>query len=155
MTKFEKEYMESQFNQAVHACEVAAKKNKWVVELNVMKKDKFWNTWAKVNGYSDLVKKSHRFVAVLRMSVKGLGELCYSMSNKDDPENAVCNVLHTAIAGWRPKNDVDAFVRYSKASAKNRKKLIKCLNDFVVAILNEMDEAESIKNIMREKWGLH
>ena len=65
MTKIEKEYMEKQFAKAVKACETVAKKNACVKELTVLKRDKFWSTWAKVNGYSSLVKKivSLRFSA--------------------------------------------------------------------------------------------
>ena len=118
------------------ACETVAKKNACVKELTVLKRDKFWNTWAKVNGYSHLVKKSHRFVAVLRLSFGG-GDLCYSVSNPGQPEVAVLDVIKMAIAGWTPTPDsklIETFPEYGHVAKTNFKKIKRLMDAFVKAM---------------------
>ena len=141
MTNTEKEFMERQFARAVKACETVAKKNACVKELTVLKRDKFWSTWAKVNGYSSLVKKTHRFVAVLRLTF-GLnsgngGDLYYSVSNPDQPEIAVLDVIKMAIAGWTPTPDsklIDTFPEYGHVAKTNFKKVKRLMDAFVKAM---------------------
>ena len=141
MNKIEKEYMEKQFAKTVKACETVAKKNACVKELTVLKRDKFWSTWAKVNGYSSLVKITHRFVAVLRLTF-GLtlgngGELCYSVSNAEQPEIAVLDVIKMAIAGWTPTPDsklIETFPEYGHVAKTNFKKIKRLMDAFVKAM---------------------
>ena len=128
MTPFEKEYMEKQFAKAVKACEAVAKKRPYVKEFTVLKKDKFWATWAKANGYSSLVKKTHRFVAVLRLNFGGLGDICFSVSNREQPEIAALDVLKMAMVGWTTvpgSSDIGVFSNYCHVAKKNYKKMKK------------------------------
>lgn len=138
MTKSEKEFMERQFVKANAACAATVKKNKCVKQLEVLTKAKFWATWAKVNGYSHLVKKTHRFVAVLKLQFEGSGEMCYSVSNPDQPEIAVVDVINTAIAGWSPvpgSSNLDVFKEYAKVRKHGRFKTVKkILDDYVKAM---------------------
>lgn len=134
MTNAEKEFMEQKFNTANAACAETVKKNACIIQLEVLRKAKFWATWAKVNGYSHLVKKSHRFVAVLKLQYGGKGELCFSVSNPTQPEIAVLDVLKMAIAGWTPipdSNTINTFPEYSKACTARFKELKKVLDVFV------------------------
>lgn len=153
MTKIEKEYMEKQFAKAVKACEMVAKKNACVKELTVLKKDKFWNTWAKVNGYSSLVKKTHRFVAVLRLNFDNGGELCYSVSNSKQPEIAVLDVIKMAIVGWTPIPDsqtIGTFSKYGSVAKKNFKKVKRLMDAFVKAM--EAPEKKKVRKAYNIKW---
>ena len=137
MTNAEKELMERQFAKANAACAETVKKNACVIQLEVLPKAKFWTTWAKVNGYSHLVKKSHRFVAVLKLRYGGKGEVCFSVSNPEHPEIAVLDVLKMAIAGWTPTpdyNTINTFPEYSRACKARFKELKKVLDDFVKAM---------------------
>ena len=137
MTKIEKEYMEKQFAKAVKACETVAKKNACVKELTVLKRDKFWSTWDKVNGHSSLVRKTHRFVAVLRLTFGNGGELCYSASNSGQPEIAVLDVIKMAIVGWTPTPDsklIDTFIEYGHVAKTNFKKVKRIMDAFVKAM---------------------
>lgn len=157
MNKIEKEYMEKQFVKAVKACETVAKKNACVKELTVLKRDKFWSTWAKVNGYSSLVKKTHRFVAVLRLTF-GLtlgngGELCYSVSNAEQPEIAVLDVIKMAIAGWTPTPDsklIETFPEYGHVAKTNFKKVKRLMDSFVKAM--EAPEKKKVRKAYNIKW---
>ena len=141
MANTEKEFMERQFARAVKACETVMKKRPYVKEFTVLKKDKFWATWAKVNGYSSLVKKTHRFVAVLRLTF-GLnsgngGDLYYSVSNPDQPEIAVLDVIKMAIAGWTPTPDsklIDTFPEYGHVAKTNFRKVKRLMDAFVKAM---------------------
>ena len=59
MTKAEQEkiaFREQQFAKTTAACETVRGKFPFVKKFDVLKKDKFWATWAKVNGYSHLVR---------------------------------------------------------------------------------------------------
>ena len=137
MTKFEKEYMENQFTTTVKACNKVAKKRPYVKEFTVLKKDKFWATWAKVNGYSSLVKKTHRFVAVLRLNFGGFGEICFSVSNREQPEIAALDVLKMAMVGWTPIPDgktINTFSKYSSVAQAHFKKLKRLMYAFVNAM---------------------
>lgn len=137
MTKFEKEYMENQFAKTVKACDTVAKKRPYVKEFTVLKKDKFWATWAKVNGYSHLVKKSHRFVAVLRLNFGGLGYICFSVSNREQPEIAVLDVIKMAMVGWTPIPDgqtISTFSNYSSVAKTHFKKVKRLMDAFVKAM---------------------
>ena len=137
MTKFEKEYMDKQFAKAVKACEKVAKKNAWVKELTVLTKAKFWPTWASVNGYSHLVKKTHRFVAVLKLQFDGQGEMCYSVSNPEQPEIAVIDVIKMALIGWTPIPDsqtISTFPKYGSVAKANFKKVKRLMDAFVKAM---------------------
>lgn len=137
MTPIEKEYMENQFAKAVKACKTAVKKRPYVKEFTVLKKDKFWATWAKMNGYSRLVKKTHRFVAVLRLNFGGLGDICFSVSNMEQPEIATLDVLKMAIAGWTPEpgsSNLDAFAKYSSVAQAHFKKIKSLTDAFVKAM---------------------
>ena len=137
MTKFEKEYMETQFAKTVKACDTVAKKRPYVKEFTVLKKGKFWATWAKVNGYSHLVKKSHRFVAVIRLNFGGCGDICYSVSNGEQPEIAALDVLKMAIAGWSPIPDgqtISTFSKYGSVAQAHFKKLKRLMDAFVKAM---------------------
>ena len=133
MTESEKEYMERQFAKTAGACREAAARNGCVVEFDVLPKKKFWDTWAKVNGYSRLVKRSHRFVAVLRLSFGG-GDLCYSVSNPGQPEIAALDVLRVAIAGWTPDSTGETLDRFAAEGKKARahvKQVKRVMDDFV------------------------
>lgn len=153
MTKFEKEYMEKQFAKAVKACEKVAKKNSCVKELTVLKKDKFWATWAKVNGYSSLVKKTHRFVAVLRLNFDNGGDLCYSVSNQEQPEIAALDVLKMAMVGWTPVPDssnIGVLSKYGSVAQKNFKKVKRLMDAFVKAM--EAPEKKKVRKAYNIKW---
>ena len=149
--------MEKQFAKAVKACKTAVKKRPYVKEFTVLKKDKFWDTWAKVNGYSSLVKKTHRFVAVLRLTF-GLtlgngGELCYSVSNAEQPEIAVLDVIKMAIAGWTPIPDsktIGTFSKYGFVAQANFKKVKSLMDAFVKAI--EAPEKKKVRKAYNIKW---
>ena len=133
MTKSEKEYMERQFAKTAGACREAAGRNGCVVEFDVLPKKKFWETWARVNGYSHLVKRSHRFVAVLRLSFGG-GDLCYSVSNPGQPEIAALDVLKMAIAGWTPEPTGETLGRFMEAGREARahfEEAKRVMDDFV------------------------
>lgn len=137
MTKSEKELMDRQFAKANAACAATVKKNKCVKQLEVLTKTKFWATWAKVNGYSHLVKKTHRFVAVLKLQFGGRGEMCFSVSNPEQPEIAVLDVIKTAMAGWTPvpcSSNLDVFKDYAKSATANHKSVKKVLDNFVKAM---------------------
>ena len=153
MTKFEKECMDKQFDKAVKACEKVTKKHACVKELTVLKKDKFWATWAKVNGYSSLVKKTHRFVAVLRLNFSNGGDLCYSVSNSEQPEIAVLDVIKTAIAGWTPAPDsqtIKTFPKYGSVAKQNFKKVKSLMDAFVKAM--EAPEKKKVRKAYNIKW---
>jgi hypothetical protein len=153
MTNTEKEFMEKQFNKAVKACETVAKKNACVKELTVLKKDKFWKTWAQVNGYSHLVKKTHRFVAVLRLNFGNGGDLCYSVSNPEQPEIAVLDVIKMAIVGWTPTPDgqtISTFSKYGSVAQKNFKKAKSLMDAFVKAM--EAPEKKKVRKAYNIKW---
>lgn len=137
MTKAEKEFMDRQFAKANAACSATVKKNKCVKQLEVLTKAKFWATWAKVNGYSHLVKKTHRFVAVLKLQFGGRGEMCFSVSNPGQPETAVLDVIKTAMAGWTPvpcSSNLDVFKDYAKTAQANFKAVKKVLDTYVKAM---------------------
>ena len=137
MTPIEKEYMENQFAKAVKACKTAVKKRPYVKEFTVLKKDKFWATWAKANGYSRLVKKTHRFVAVLRLNFGGLGDICFSVSNREQPEIAALDVLKMAIAGWTPTPDgqtISTFSKYGSVAKEHFKKVKSLMDAFAKAV---------------------
>lgn len=137
MTKSEKEFMDRQFVKANAACAATVKKNKCVKQLEVLTKAKFWPTWGSVNGYSHLVKKTHRFVAVLKLQFDGEGEMCYSVSNPEQPEIAVLDVIKTAIAGWTPVpgSNLDVIKEYAKVISRGRYKSIKkVLDNYVKAM---------------------
>lgn len=155
MNKIEKEYMEKQFVKAVKACEATMKKCKCIKEFTVMRKDKFWATWAKVNGYSQYTRKTHRFVAVLRLSfgiAVGKGSLYYTMSNNEAPEIAALDVLKLALAGWNP-DDVaicETFPNYKKAAKANAKSLSRAIDTFVKAM--EAPEKKKVRKAYNIKW---
>lgn len=137
MTKSEKEFMDRQFVKANAACAATVKKNPCVKQLEVLPKAKFWATWAKVNGYSHLVKKTHRFVAVMKLQFEGKGEICYSVSNSEQPEIAVLDVIKMAIAGWSPEpgsNNFDAFQEHAKLAKTRFKAIKKVLDNYVKAM---------------------
>ena len=137
MTKVEKKYMETQFDKAVKSCDTVAKKRPYVKEFTVLKKDKFWATWAKVNGYSSLVKKTHRFVAVLRLNFGGYGDICFSVSNREEPEIAALDVLKMAMAGWTPIPDgqtINTFSKYGSVAQAHFKKVKRLMDAFVKAM---------------------
>ena len=113
------------------------KKNKCVKQLEVLTKAKFWPSWASTNGYSHLVKKTHRFVAVLKLQFNGRGEMCFSVSNPDQPEIAVLDVIKMAMAGWTPvpcSSNLDVFKDYAKTAKANFKAVKKVLDDYVKAM---------------------
>lgn len=93
MTGFDKKYTDTQFERASKACSAVCAAHKEILELRVMRNAEFWNKWSKANGFSMACKKSHRFFAVFRVKSGKGGELCYSMSNRDEPEIAVLDVL--------------------------------------------------------------
>jgi len=137
MTKSEKEFMDRQFAKANAACAATVKKNQCVKQLEVLTKAKFWPTWASTNGYSHLVKKTHRFVAVLKLQFLGRGEMCFSVSNPDQPEIAVLDVIKMAMAGWTPvpcSSNLDVFKDYAKTAKANFKAVKKVLDDYVKAM---------------------
>lgn len=137
MTNVEKEFMERQFAKANAACAETVKKNSCIIQFEVLPKTKFWTIWAKINGYSSLVRKTHRFVAVLKLRYGGTGEVCYSVSNSTQPEIAALDVLKMAISGWAPIPDshsIKAFPEYGRACKDRFKELKKCLDTFVKAM---------------------
>lgn len=138
MTKSEKEFMDRQFVKANAACAATVKKNKCVKQLEVLTKAKFWPTWASTNGYSHLVKKTHRFVAVLELAFgKGQGTMCFSVSNPEQPEIAALDVLKTAIAGWTPVPDSDTikvFPEYAKVALDHFKDITNVISVFAEAM---------------------
>ena len=141
MTKAEQEkivYREKQFAKTITACETVRGKFRFVKKFDVLKKDKFWATWAKVNGYSHLVKKTHRFVAVLELAFgKGHGTMCYSVSNPEQPEIAALDVLKTALAGWTPVPDshtIKTFPEYAKVTREHFKDVSNVIDAFVEAM---------------------
>lgn len=153
MTPIEKEYMEKQFTKAVKACKTAAKKRPYVKEFTVLKKDKFWATWAKVNGYSSLVKKTHRFVAVLRLNFGGLGDICFSVSNKEQPEIAALDVLKVAMVGWTPEpgsSNIGVLSNYGSVAKAHFKKTKSLLDSFVKAM--EAPEKKKVRKAYNIKW---
>ena len=153
MTPFEKEYVEKQFAKAVKACEAVAKKRPYVKEFTVLKKDKFWATWAKANGYSSLVKKTHRFVAVLRLNFGGLGDICFSVSNREQPEIAALDVLKMAMVGWTTvpgSSDIGVFSNYCHVAKKNYKKIKRLMDTFVKAM--EAPEKKTARKAYNIKW---
>ena len=110
----------------------------FVKQFDVLKKDKFWATWARVNGYSHLVKKTHRFVAVLELAFgKGHGTMFYSVSNREQPEIAVLDVLKTALAGWTPEpngHTIKAFPEYAKVTREHFKDVSNVIDAFAEAM---------------------
>lgn len=154
MTNTEKEYMEKQFDKTVKACEAVATKRPYVKKFTVLKKDKFWATWASTNGYSHLVKKSHRFVAVLELAFdNGPGTMYYSVSNPEQPEIAALDVLKMAIAGWTPIPDsqtISTFSKYGSVAQKNFKKVKRLMDAFVKAM--EAPEKKKVRKAYNIKW---
>lgn len=141
MTKAEQEkiaFREQQFAKTVAACEKVRGKFPFVKQFDVLKKDKFWATWARVNGYSHLVKKTHRFVAVLELAFgKGHGTMFYSVSNREQPEIAVLDVLKTALAGWTPEPNsrtIKVFPEYSKVTREHFKDVSNVIDAFAEAM---------------------
>lgn len=141
MTKAEQEqiaFREQQFTKTNAACEKVRGKFPFVKKFEVLKKDKFWKTWAQVNGYSHLVKKTHRFVAVLELAFgKGHGTMCFSVSNPEQPEIAALDVLKTAIAGWTPVPDSDTikvFPEYAKVALDHFKDITNVISAFAEAM---------------------
>lgn len=137
MPNTEKEFMERQFAKAVKACEAVAKTRPYAKEFTVLKKDTFWATWAKVNGYSSLVKKTHRFVAVLRLNFGGYGDICFSASNRKQPEIAVLDVLKMAMAGWTPTPDsqtIGTLSKYGSVAQAHFNKVKRLMDAFVKAM---------------------
>lgn len=153
MTQIEKEYMEKQFAKAVKACETVAKKRPYVREFTVLEKNKFWATWAKVNGYSHLVKKSHRFVAVLRLDFGDNGDLCFSVSNREQPEIAALDVLKMAMAGWTPvpgSSNIGTLSKYGSVTQAHFKKVKGLMDAFVKAM--EAPEKKKDRKAYNIKW---
>ena len=141
MTKAEQDQIafgEQQFTKTNAACEKVRGKFPFVRKFEVLKKDKFWKTWAQVNGYSHLVKKTHRFVAVLELAFgKGHGTMCFSVSNPEQPEIAALDVLKTAIAGWTPVPDSDTikvFPEYAKVALDHFKDITNVISAFAEAM---------------------
>ena len=141
MTKAEQDqiaYREQQFAKTNAACEKVRGTFPFVRKFEVLKKDKFWKTWAQVNGYSHLVKKTHRFVAVLELAFgKGQGTMCFSVSNPEQPEIAALDVLKTAIAGWTPVPDSDTikvFPEYAKVALDHFKDITNVISAFAEAM---------------------
>ena len=141
MTKAEQDqivFREQQFTKTNAACEKVRGKFPFVKKFEVLKKDKFWKTWAQVNGYSHLVKKTHRFVAVLELAFgKGHGTMCFSVSNPEQPEIAALDVLKTAIAGWTPVPDSDTikvFPEYAKVALDHFKDITNVISAFAEAM---------------------
>ncbi len=153
MTKSEKEYMDKQFVKAVKACEAVAKKRTYVKEFTVLKRDKFWATWAKVNGYSHLVKKTHRFVAVLRLNFGGYGDICFSVSNREQPEIAALDVLKVAMVGWTPEpgsSNIGVLSNYGSVAKAHFKKVKSLMDAFVKAM--EAPEKKKVRKAYNIKW---
>ena len=141
MTKAEQDqivFREQRFTKTNAACEKVRGKFPFVKKFEVLKKDKFWKTWAQVNGYSHLVKKTHRFVAVLELAFgKGHGTMCFSVSNPEQPEIAALDVLKTAIAGWTPVPDSDTikvFPEYAKVALDHFKDITNVISAFAEAM---------------------
>ena len=153
MNKNEKEYMDKQFAKTVKACDAVAKKRPYVKEFAVLKKDKFWSTWAKVNGYSSLVKKTHRFVAVLRLNFGGHGDICFSVSNREQPEIAARDVLNVAMAGWTPEpgsSNIGALSNYGSVAKAHFKQFKGLMDAFVKAM--EAPEEKKVRKAYNIKW---
>ena len=141
MTKAEQEkiaFREQQFTKTNAACEKVRGKFPFVKKFDVLKKDKFWKTWAKANGYSHLVKKTHRFVAVLELAFgKGHGTMFYSVSNPEQPEIAALDVLKTALAGWTPvpnNHTIKTFPEYAKVTREHFKDVSNVIDAFAEAM---------------------
>lgn len=141
MTKAEQEkiaFREQQFAKTTAACETVRGKFPFVKKFDVLKKDKFWATWAKVNGYSHLVKKTHRFVAVLELAFgEGPGSMCFSVSNPEQPEIAALDVLKTALAGWTPvpdSNTIKTFPEYAKVTREHFKDVSTVIDAYAEAM---------------------
>lgn len=153
MTPIEKEYMEKQFAKAVKACEAVAKKRPYVKEFTVLKKDKFWATWAKANGYSSLVKKTHRFVAVLRLNFGGLGDICFSVSNREQPEIAALDVIKVAMVGWTQEpgsSNIGVLSNYGSVAKSHFKKVKSLMDAFVKAM--EAPGKKRVRKAYNIKW---
>ena len=153
MNKNEKEYMDKQFAKTVKACDAVAKKNPYVKEFAVLKKDKFWSTWAKVNGYSSLVKKTHRFVAVLLLNFGGHGDICFSVSNRERPEIAARDVLNVAMAGWTPEpgsSNIVVLSNYGSVAKAHFKQFKSLMDAFVKAM--EAPEKKKVRKAYNIKW---
>ena len=153
MNKNEKEYMDKQLAKTVKACDAVAKKRPYVKEFAVLKKDKFWATWAKVNGYSSLVKKTHRFVAVLRLNFGGHGDICFSVSNREQPEIAARDVLNVAMAGWTPEpgsSNIGALSNYGSVAKAHFKQFKSLMDAFVKAM--EAPEKKKVRKAYNIKW---
>ena len=153
MNKNEKEYMDKQFSKTVKACDAVAKKRPYVKEFAVLKKDKFWATWAKVNGYSSLVKKTHRFVAVLRLNFGGHGDICFSVSNREQPEIAALDVLKVAMAGWTPEpgsSSIGVLSNYGSVAKSHFKKFKGLMDAFVKEM--EAPEKKKVRKAYNIKW---
>lgn len=138
MTKSEKELMDRQFAKTTAACEKVRNKFPFVKQFDVLKKDKFWATWARVNGYSHLVKKTHRFVAVLELDFgKEHCTMFYSVSNPEQPEIAALDVLKTALAGWTPEpnsHTIKVFPEYAKVTREHFKDVSSVIDAFAEAM---------------------
>ena len=141
MTKAEQDqivFREQQFTKTNAACEKVRGKFPFVRKFEVLKKDKFWKTWAQVNGYSHLVKKTHRFVAVLELAFgKGHGTMFYSVSNPEQPEIAALDVLKTALAGWTPEpnsHTIKTFPEYAKVTREHFKDVSNVIDAFAEAM---------------------
>ena len=141
MAKAEQEniaFREQQFTKTVAACEKVRGKFPFVKKFDVLKKGKFWKTWAQVNGYSHLVKKTHRFVAVLELAFgKTPGTMCFSVSNREQPEIAARDVLKTALAGWTPvpdSNTINVFAKYAKVTMEHFKDVSNVIDAFAEAM---------------------
>lgn len=141
MTKAEQEkiaFREKQFAKTIAACETVRNKFPFVKQFDVLKKDKFWATWARVNGYSHLVKKTHRFVAVLQLAFgKGHGTMFYSVSNPEQPEIAALDVLKTALAGWTPEpnsHTIKVFPEYAKVTREHFKDVSNVIDAYAEAM---------------------
>lgn len=135
MTKAAIQLQRQMLAKTNEACEHARQKNnKMVKEFRVIPKTEFWKMWAPKLGFSKLVKKSHKFVAVLRLSIGGAGERCYSVSNAKQPEIAALKVLQMAMSGWTPVPDSDTIKQashYAKIAPtvfKLIKKVFDCYN---------------------------
>jgi len=141
MTKAEQEeivFREQQFAKTNAACEKVRSKFSFVKQFEVLKKYKFWKTWAQVNGYSHLVKKTHRFVAVLKLEFgNNHGTMFYSVSNPEQPEIAALDVLKTALAGWTPipnSHTIKTFPEYAKVTREHFKDLTQVIDAFAEAM---------------------
>lgn len=74
---------------------------------------------------------------MLKLQFDGEGEMCYSVSNPEQPEIAVLDVIKTAIAGWTPVpgSNLDVIKEYAKVISRGRYKSIKkVLDNYVKAM---------------------